>query len=92
MRTTISDDAIEAMAHTIQHSENIGSCFINDDEAVERIQDAIKIIGIDYGIEWSISVMRKAVDIQAQKKIFDYETIKVQEDELLNNNSNSIPF
>jgi len=68
----ISDDLVVAMAHTIQHSENIGSCFINDDEAVERIKDAINIIGVDNGIEWSISVMRKAVQLQGEGKGLDY--------------------
>jgi len=62
----ISDDLVEAMAHTIQHSENIGTCFINDDEAIECIKNAIQIIGPDNGIEWSISVMRKAVELQSE--------------------------
>ena len=62
----ISDDLVEAMAHTIQHSENIGSCFINDDDAVERVKEAVQILGVDNGIEWSISVMRKAVELQSE--------------------------
>ena len=67
MRTSISDKEIEAMAQTIQHSENIGTGFLMDDDAVKRIEEAIHIIGIGEGVDWSAKVMKKAVQLQGSK-------------------------
>jgi len=72
MRTIISDKEIEAMAHTIQYSENIGTGFLADDEAIERIKEAIHIVGIGEGINWSAAVMKKAVQLQGEKKGLNY--------------------
>lgn len=72
MRTRISDEEIEAMANTIQHSENVGTGFIMDDDAIKRVEEAIHIIGIGEGVEWSAKVMSKAVMLQAIRKGLAY--------------------
>lgn len=91
MRKIISDAEIKAMAHTIQHSENVGTGFLVDDDATERVKEAIQIIGIGEGVDWSAKIMKKAVQLQGKKYSSDcyiaiktedtiYSGIKVSED------------
>jgi len=66
MRTILTEE-IKAMSNVIQYSENIGTYFISEEEAIQRVYEAINIIGIGRGIEWSNSIMKKAIELQAKE-------------------------